>query len=150
MLPVVDTQQQQPLPGIKSPTTGDKQEGEFAIIWKVNLWQEKSLAMFADPAHSEPWNCLRQSKLPDLTGGRDFADRSLLQGTPHNKRPWRVPEKQRRRESQEPGYLPARPSSQARPFAGEARQKGSQHPPFPQSHCQALLTRHSPNGKPDL
>lgn len=126
-------------------TTGENQEGEFAIIWKVNLWQEKNVAMFADPAHSEPWNYLSQSKPPNLTGGRDSADRSLLRGTPHsnNHRECR----RSKGEGRARGLAtPARPSSQARPFAREARQKGSQHLPFLQSHCQAsFMICHSPD-----
>lgn len=34
----------------------------------------KNSAVFADPAHSEPRNCLSQSKLPSMTRGEESAD----------------------------------------------------------------------------
>lgn len=49
----------------------------------------KNSAVFADPAHSEPQNCLSRSKLPSMTRGEDSADRSLLQGTPQREQPQR-------------------------------------------------------------
>lgn len=52
----------------------------------------KNSAVFADPAHSEPRNCLSQSKLPSMTRGEDSADRSLLQSTRQREQPRSSPE----------------------------------------------------------
>lgn len=60
---------------------GEKTKVSFVIIWKVNAWQEKNITMFADPAHSEPWNCLSHSKQLTMVRVRDSVDVFFLHCT---------------------------------------------------------------------
>lgn len=80
----------------------------------------KNSAVFADPAHSEPRNCLSQSKLPSMTRGEDSADRSLLQGTRQREQPRSSPEA-KEGDARTAMNTAARPRYQAAPFSGAAK-----------------------------